>query len=1045
MAQSSTCDGTSLKILVSSTGTAGEFSISACKLTGIVAADSYKLFRIEAADSTKTTQVGGTGTASTDKITFADTITGTGNFNYKVIAYASGTQISEEHTTAGNYNSGSTNPPTGGTGDNSSGGTGGTAASPSPSGGTTVQDLNTACVEGYTAAQNDKASRANQNAGITLFSQLNSDSVKMVYKWALSLVNFIVLIFLIVVAFANMIRLQVDNYAIKKIIPSLIMGVVLANFSWLICRFFIEIGTLLYHYVVGTAGGEGLFKAIAESYGLNDAKTACGGAASLGVFSGLLAVIAGTVLIVIAAVLILTLYVLLIARVWVVTLLVVLSPLAFIALAFPMTQQYFKKWWGMFFNWVFMAPASFLVLILATKMGAIGNGPNLTRYILVTALLYFAVQVPFKMGGSWMSQWGGYVSQFKKKTGGKVQQVAKGYGEEYSNRAAIRFGNSRFGRYYNRRVANKKITRENLKKEVGAVEQQGLADARRARVDKNWGVQLQSARTLRARRKAEAVRQAAQAKIDTTDSSIYTSEQAVKDRQGQLDAIETKIKAAGNRTARDAARKAAAADIARLTAERDAEQGKLSGLRTVRVNQEQDLRTAESNVSRASRPVEALKARLAGTKSFEADEQRVNTSYAGEESAKADMMARFARTPEGKKALEIIAYYTMLTASNKNAETEVAQQTTEALRLTGKGVPQDPDKQAQLDALARRIDPSKSGRELATDVQGFYAQADQTDIATSQATKADEAAKLRLAQERLAIDGYQRSFERLDSKVNSLTSEIAKADDEIERLNALGPARTATEEAMLKQKLQEKDLNEKMLRQTKLDLETSRRQRDEFRSNMQSSYQDIANLPRHIREMFRVGADGKTWEIEKMKGTRFTSTIGAVAGPVSKKIAEHRDNLTSEDRGRIMKGETNEFSRVDWENYRDGNISALDSDTHRKLLEYEQSLVMDATKGSATNPQTQEAVRILSEDRMTPDHFAAAALEILRKEGTLKPAERGKPEFVELKNAADEVLDGRGTDALKAQMRMARTGAMRNVVVSAITAAFPGRVTDRVR
>jgi len=291
---------------------------------------------------------------------------------------------------------------------------------------------------GATCGEAESGARAAAASSKTITSQgifevISQDGVKSVFRWVLSLVNFVVLLFLLAVAFASILRWNVDTYAIQKVFMPLILGVLMANFSWLICRFFIELSTILYHALTDPyGGGVGLFKAIAiDGYGLGNLCNTANGTAFA---SGLLGVFVGTVLIIIAGILILTLYILLVARVWIVTLLIILAPLAFLCLGFTPTQQFFKRWWGMFFNWVFMAPASFLILVLAYQMTRIGSGPNLTKFIIITALLYYAIQVPFKMGGDWMTKWGSAVSSFKRKAGEPVANFAK---ERYENQKAL--------------------------------------------------------------------------------------------------------------------------------------------------------------------------------------------------------------------------------------------------------------------------------------------------------------------------------------------------------------------------------------------------------------------------------------------------------------------------------------------------------------------------------------------------------------------------------------------------------------------------------
>lgn len=423
-------EGTGITTTATASGT--QVNLSWNKLTDTA---HYHIFR-ELSENGTFTQLASTSTG--DITTYTDT-PDNGSFIYRVDA-----QKTDSSTVTGFPTNAITVPSGGGT-------TTPPAAAPGGSTPTASSFLSGTCAQTVTAAQ-EAATKNPMTQGI--YQTIDSKGVKEVFRWTLSLVNLLVLFFLLIIAFANILRIDVDTYSLQKVLVPLILGVLLANFGWLICRFFIEISTILYHALTNpfipldphhTSGGAGLFSAIANNgFGFGglcgtDGKFAGG----IGVGSGLLGAFVGTALILVAGILILTLYVLLVARVWIVTLLIVLSPLAFLSLGFPMTQQYFKKWWSTFFNWVFMAPASFLILVLAYQMSNISRDPSLTKYILITALLYYAVQVPFKMGGEWMTKWGGYVSQFKKKayekTGqpivARIGQSYQGYKDEYKTLA----------------------------------------------------------------------------------------------------------------------------------------------------------------------------------------------------------------------------------------------------------------------------------------------------------------------------------------------------------------------------------------------------------------------------------------------------------------------------------------------------------------------------------------------------------------------------------------------------------------------------------
>ncbi|GEM_PF-4615617 len=392
-----------------------------------------------------------------------------GSFSYLVKAYRNQADADAEKNDIGSATSNTVNPST-------------TTTPPTTTTGSTVKTgvsesctttAGTAATAGIATGTGIKSGPSN-----SLFAVIAQDGTRRLFRWILSLVNFLVLIFLLAVAFANILRISVDTYAVKRVLPSLIMGVILANFSWLICRFFIEFSTILYHYIVGGEATE-MFKSIARGYGFD--KGLCGiadgSAISAGLAGTLLGTFVGTVLILIAGILILTLYVLLWARVWIVTLLIIIAPLAFLSLGFPMTQQFFKRWWTLFLNWTFMAPASFLILRLADASGVIGNGPNITRFIIVTALIYFAIQVPFKMGGDWMRKWGDVVSQFKKKAGAPIEAQARksyeGYRDEALNRARYALWKNPIGTKVGEMRANTAARRKRVETDANAAARRG--------------------------------------------------------------------------------------------------------------------------------------------------------------------------------------------------------------------------------------------------------------------------------------------------------------------------------------------------------------------------------------------------------------------------------------------------------------------------------------------------------------------------------------------------------------------------------------------
>lgn len=269
--------------------------------------------------------------------------------------------------------------------------------------------------------------------------------------WAsiLALTNIVVVLVLLGVAFATIFHIQVDTYGIKKVLPALIVGVILSNLSLLISKNIIDFAQVLSATFIGSNSNElvdGLSKALIGGAGVTLGEFASkpegfltGTATIVGI--GVAATITGLApLAIIATLLLLALLLLLpailfgilafllYARTVILIFLVAVSPVAFIAMAFPPTQSLFRQWWTQFLRWVFMAPVVFFLLWLAKEFTPTGGG-NLASYALVLILTYLAIQVPFKLGGAVMSVYGGVGKKLATFAGTKGSSYGQGLAE----------------------------------------------------------------------------------------------------------------------------------------------------------------------------------------------------------------------------------------------------------------------------------------------------------------------------------------------------------------------------------------------------------------------------------------------------------------------------------------------------------------------------------------------------------------------------------------------------------------------------------------
>lgn len=282
-------------------------------------------------------------------------------------------------------------------------------------------------------------------------------NISLVWKIILQLVDYCVVAFLIFISFANILRIQVDTYAIKKTIPTLVLGVIAANLSWFICKEIINFADILVQWIgsglltkaniANVSTSEGLFYAlfhqiydsarIGKSVIPLTGESLLIGLGLVTAFSSATFMIAivGVILVSIPMAIFVILGFLFLARLVVVDFLIIVSPLAFIALAFPMTQKLFQQWWSQFTRWVFMAPLAYLLLAFAVFIGAaIGSNPasttgtldiilsGLLRYVMMGAAMYFAIKIPSMLGGGIMNAWGGLGTKFGKYLGRRAER-----------------------------------------------------------------------------------------------------------------------------------------------------------------------------------------------------------------------------------------------------------------------------------------------------------------------------------------------------------------------------------------------------------------------------------------------------------------------------------------------------------------------------------------------------------------------------------------------------------------------------------------------
>lgn len=204
-------------------------------------------------------------------------------------------------------------------------------------------------------------------------------AITQVWRIARDLTNIAFIIFMIIVIYSQITGLGINNYGIKRILPRLIIAVVLVNLSFIICSIAVDISNIIGSSITGYLYGIQT-KVLANTdlnYHLDvlwsdftQALTA--GGAILGVaiagFAGIKAIFWGVVLALIGAVISLGIGLITIAlRQGLIIMLVMISPLAFLAYLLPNTEKWFEKWKNLFFQMLFFYPM-FSFLFGASKL-----------------------------------------------------------------------------------------------------------------------------------------------------------------------------------------------------------------------------------------------------------------------------------------------------------------------------------------------------------------------------------------------------------------------------------------------------------------------------------------------------------------------------------------------------------------------------------------------------------------------------------------------------------------------------------------------------
>ncbi len=241
--------------------------------------------------------------------------------------------------------------------------------------------------------------------------------IKTVWSYCRDITNIIFIIFIIIVVYSQLTGFGLSNYGIKKTLPRIIIAALLVNLSFLICSAAVDISNVI--------GGslKGFFTSLQESTVASNASLGevakvswtdlaavfTGSSAVAGIAIGavglsqffwmLIPILLGAILSIVVGLITISL------RQAVVFLLVMISPLAFVAYLLPNTEKWFTKWRQILTQMLVFYPM-FSLLFGASQlagwilMTSIGNGFGLILGMAVQVFPLFFSWSLMKMSGT---------------------------------------------------------------------------------------------------------------------------------------------------------------------------------------------------------------------------------------------------------------------------------------------------------------------------------------------------------------------------------------------------------------------------------------------------------------------------------------------------------------------------------------------------------------------------------------------------------------------------------------------------------------------
>jgi len=295
----------------------------------------------------------------------------------------------------------------------------------------------------------------------------NTSGENMYKVWTVmrNLANVAFVIAFMIIIFSQLSSVGVSNYGVKKLLPRLIIAAILVNISFWVCAIAVDLSNIIGGSIrsvfdavgatIPTLPNSGADADIGTTWtgiaGTVLAATAVVGTVAYVGISAFIPAILAALLAIVAVFLVLTL------RQALIILLIVVSPLAFVAYLLPNTEELFTKWRKLFITLLLMYPiiaGIFGASALASQVIASGStGANNAVVIqimaaLVSILPLALTPVVMKGAGGLLNRFGGVINNPNKGPVDKLRKSGEAYHKDRQNirNARALSSNSKFGR-----------------------------------------------------------------------------------------------------------------------------------------------------------------------------------------------------------------------------------------------------------------------------------------------------------------------------------------------------------------------------------------------------------------------------------------------------------------------------------------------------------------------------------------------------------------------------------------------------------------------